>query len=143
MTEVVPFLSLLRFISISDTGPWWFNLLMALFTEMRYPLSFAVREVNWKFTDHLQLNCRRLSTIVAGCSVFQYNYTLSKLILITLKVLQSETDFLSATKRLSSIPLMAPCYLIVSGTKAGEGVVITRNRISTADIWYLEPYKDQ
>ena len=61
-------------------------------------------------------------------------------------ILQSESeeaDFKSAVERLSSTPLIAPCYLIVAGQLYNQGVVITRDRAAALDKWYLNPEKGQ
>lgn len=41
--------------------------------------------------------------------------------------------------RLSKIPIITGVYYIVGGVRAGEGVVITRDRDGPVDIWPLEP----
>lgn len=48
-------------------------------------------------------------------------------------------DFKDAVMRLSKIPIITGVYYIVGGVRAGEGVVITRDRKGPADIWPLEP----
>ncbi|CAF1133948.1 unnamed protein product [Rotaria magnacalcarata] len=40
-------------------------------------------------------------------------------------------------KYLAEEPLLAPCFYIVAGTKAGEGAIITRSRIGSDDIKVL------
>ena len=47
------------------------------------------------------------------------------------------SDFESAVKTFSSAPLIAPSYFIVGGVQPGEGVVVTRNRNSTALVLQL------
>jgi len=44
----------------------------------------------------------------------------------------------TAIKQLATVSLAAPAYLIVAGTKPLEGVVITRDREGTRDIWQLD-----
>jgi len=39
-----------------------------------------------------------------------------------------------AVKYLAEVPLLAPCYYILAGTKAGQGVIITRARKESEDI---------
>ena len=46
-------------------------------------------------------------------------------------------DFDTAVTTLANSKLIAPCYLIVGGTKTDEGVVITHNRDGACDIWHL------
>ena len=46
-------------------------------------------------------------------------------------------DFESAVIYLADKPLIAPCYLIIGGTKPREGVVITRDRVAALDMWRL------
>lgn len=56
--------------------------------------------------------------------------------------LQTENiDFDSAVEKLSSSPLIAPCYLIVGGLIDTQGMVITRDRIAAIDKWYMDPSK--
>jgi N-acylethanolamine-hydrolysing acid amidase len=54
-------------------------------------------------------------------------------------VLESEeaTDWSSAVKALSTSPLINDAYFIVGGVKAGEGVVIARDRNQAHDQWFL------
>jgi N-acylethanolamine-hydrolysing acid amidase len=51
--------------------------------------------------------------------------------------LQQETAFDAAVTRLANTPLVAPSYIIVSGTQPGEGTVITRDR-NDADLWQID-----
>ena len=54
------------------------------------------------------------------------------------KVVSTEgMDFDHAMKMLSHVPLITCGYLIVGGVNVGQGAVVTRNRVGTADIWYL------
>ncbi|KAF0035318.1 hypothetical protein F2P81_013076, partial [Scophthalmus maximus] len=48
-------------------------------------------------------------------------------------------NFQDAVMRLSKIPIITGVYYIVGGVRAGEGVVITRDRKGPADIWPLDP----
>lgn len=50
------------------------------------------------------------------------------------KVLEYSTDYDTAVKMFSSEEFAAPCYLIVSGMKENEGVVITRDRRGIANV---------
>ena len=67
----------------------------------------------------------------------------SLLIRDILQTEDEEMDFVTAVERLSSTPLITPCYLIVGGQLSTEGVIITRDRIAALDKWYLHPDKDQ
>lgn len=54
-------------------------------------------------------------------------------------LLADETvDFNTAVTALATSQLIAPCYLIVGGTKTDEGVVITHDRTGAEDIWHLD-----
>jgi len=55
------------------------------------------------------------------------------------ETLENVNTFSEAVDRLASTSLIAPCYITMSGTKPGEGVVITRNRYDAADLWKLNP----
>ncbi|XP_061640303.1 N-acylethanolamine-hydrolyzing acid amidase-like isoform X3 [Phyllopteryx taeniolatus] len=55
------------------------------------------------------------------------------------KTLEKAEDFQDAVLRLSKIPIITGVYYIVGGARAGEGVVITRDRGGPADIWPLDP----
>uniref|UniRef100_A0A3B3WJB5 N-acylethanolamine-hydrolyzing acid amidase n=1 Tax=Poecilia mexicana TaxID=48701 RepID=A0A3B3WJB5_9TELE len=55
------------------------------------------------------------------------------------QTLEEAKDFEDAVTRLSTTPLITGVYYIVGGVRAGEGVVITRDRKGPADIWPLEP----
>jgi hypothetical protein len=46
-------------------------------------------------------------------------------------------DYEGAVKKISGTPTPAPSYMIISGAKSGEGVVVTRWR-DTTDIWPLD-----
>ena len=50
-----------------------------------------------------------------------------------------EMDFASVVDSLTKQQLVAPSYIIVGGTKPGEGVVITRDRAATRNVWLLDP----
>jgi len=52
--------------------------------------------------------------------------------------LQNIDSFEPAVTQLATVSLSAPIYIIVAGTKPGEGAVITRNRENAADIWRLD-----
>ena len=49
-----------------------------------------------------------------------------------------EMTFEDAVRFLADEPLIAPCYIIIGGTKPREGVVITRDRIAALDLWRLD-----
>ncbi|XP_071350826.1 N-acylethanolamine-hydrolyzing acid amidase-like [Trachinotus anak] len=55
------------------------------------------------------------------------------------EALEEAQDFEEAVMRLSKIPIITGVYYIVGGVRAGEGVVITRDREGPADIWPLDP----
>ncbi|XP_056219996.1 N-acylethanolamine-hydrolyzing acid amidase-like [Seriola aureovittata] len=55
------------------------------------------------------------------------------------ETLEEAQDFQEAVMRLSKIPIITGVYYIVGGVRAGEGVVITRDRAGPADIWPLDP----
>ncbi|XP_003973773.3 N-acylethanolamine-hydrolyzing acid amidase [Takifugu rubripes] len=55
------------------------------------------------------------------------------------ETLEEAQDFQDAVLRLSKIPIITGVYYIVGGVRAGEGVVITRDRDGPVDIWPLEP----
>nr|XP_046240676.1 N-acylethanolamine-hydrolyzing acid amidase-like [Scatophagus argus] len=55
------------------------------------------------------------------------------------ETLEVAEDFQDAVMRLSKIPIITGVYYIVGGVRAGEGVVITRDRAGPADIWPLNP----
>lgn len=44
--------------------------------------------------------------------------------------LQNEPTFEAAVKILSSTSIVSPCYLVITGTKNGQGVLLTRERIN-------------
>jgi len=47
-------------------------------------------------------------------------------------------DFQDAVVRLAKVPIITDVYYILGGVHAGEGVVITRDRGRSADIWPLD-----
>ncbi|KAM8868190.1 N-acylethanolamine-hydrolyzing acid amidase-like [Synchiropus picturatus] len=55
------------------------------------------------------------------------------------ETLEQAENFQAAVMRLSKIPIITGVYYIVGGVRAGEGVVITRDRTGPADIWPLIP----
>uniref|UniRef100_A0A8D3DBY4 N-acylethanolamine-hydrolyzing acid amidase n=1 Tax=Scophthalmus maximus TaxID=52904 RepID=A0A8D3DBY4_SCOMX len=55
------------------------------------------------------------------------------------ETLAEAENFQDAVMRLSKIPIITGVYYIVGGVRAGEGVVITRDRKGPADIWPLDP----
>ena len=65
----------------------------------------------------------------------------SLLIRDLLQTNSEQIDFDTAVLRLSSTPLITPCYLIVGGQLYNQGVVITRDRTAALDKWYMSPDK--
>ncbi|XP_071099644.1 N-acylethanolamine-hydrolyzing acid amidase-like [Haliotis cracherodii] len=55
------------------------------------------------------------------------------------QVLDTNTGFRDAVERLSTTPIHAPVYYIVGGVNQGEGVVITRDRMTAVDQMYMNP----
>ncbi|CAG5984161.1 unnamed protein product [Menidia menidia] len=55
------------------------------------------------------------------------------------ETLEEAEDFQDAVMRLSKTPLITGVYYIVGGVRAGEGVIITRDRTGPVDIWPLDP----
>lgn len=55
------------------------------------------------------------------------------------QTLEEALDFQDAVMRLAKVPIIADVYYIVGGVRPGEGVVITRDRSRSADIWPLDP----
>lgn len=52
-------------------------------------------------------------------------------------VLLSSETFEDTVAALSTEKLVAPCYLIASGAAPGQGVVISRDRNTPADVWWV------
>ncbi|XP_067674022.1 N-acylethanolamine-hydrolyzing acid amidase-like isoform X2 [Haliotis asinina] len=57
--------------------------------------------------------------------------------LLVRDVLATSTTYADAVDVLSSTDTEADAYFIVGGTKSGEGVVITKSRIGSDDLWYM------
>ena len=57
--------------------------------------------------------------------------------------LAGDYTFEAAVNKLAYTALIAPCYFIVGGTTSGQGAVITRDRISALDLWYLNAMEGQ
>jgi N-acylethanolamine-hydrolysing acid amidase len=57
-------------------------------------------------------------------------------------VSNKEMDFESAVNSLANSHVIAPSYIIVGGAKPGEGVVITRDRTASKDLWRMNPESD-
>ncbi|KAM9859076.1 N-acylethanolamine-hydrolyzing acid amidase-like [Aulostomus maculatus] len=55
------------------------------------------------------------------------------------ETLENAENFQDAVIRLSKIPIITGVYYIVGGVRAGEGAVITRDRMGPTDIWPLDP----
>ncbi|TRY95858.1 hypothetical protein DNTS_021391 [Danionella cerebrum] len=55
------------------------------------------------------------------------------------ETLEAALDFQDAVMRLAKVPIITDVYYIVGGVRAGEGVVITRDRSGSDDIWPLDP----
>lgn len=56
----------------------------------------------------------------------------------SLQTLEAAVDFQDAVVRLAKVPIITDVYYILGGVHAGEGVVITRDRGGSADIWPLD-----
>ena len=52
-----------------------------------------------------------------------------------------EFNFEHALIYLTDKPLIASCYIILGGTKPGEGAVITRDRTAAVDLWRIDAEK--
>ncbi|XP_029115380.1 N-acylethanolamine-hydrolyzing acid amidase-like [Scleropages formosus] len=59
------------------------------------------------------------------------------------ETLAEAKDFQDAVKRLSTVPIICDVYYIVAGVRPGEGVVVTRDRLGSADIWPLNPARGE
>jgi len=57
------------------------------------------------------------------------------------KVFTNENNFAAALENLSNDELIADVYYIIAGVSAGQGAVISRNRINATDVWMLDPPK--
>ncbi|EDO37695.1 predicted protein, partial [Nematostella vectensis] len=66
---------------------------------------------------------------------------LPPLFLIRQIVATEGVDFPQAVNELSSAPMFDDSYYIVGGVKPDQGAVVTRNRLSTADVWMLDAEK--
>ncbi|ROL42511.1 Serine/threonine-protein phosphatase with EF-hands 2 [Anabarilius grahami] len=55
------------------------------------------------------------------------------------ETLEAAVDFQDAVVRLAKVPIITDVYYILGGVNAGEGVVVTRDRGGSADIWPLDP----
>jgi len=53
------------------------------------------------------------------------------------KVFENENNWPSAVSQLSNNELIADVYYIVAGVSAGQGAVISRNRMNATDVWIL------
>lgn len=53
------------------------------------------------------------------------------------EVLEQETYFGRALQRLATTRLASVAYLIIAGTRRGEGAVVTRDRERAVDVWML------
>eukprot|EP01087_Luapelamoeba_hula_P021033 TRINITY_DN727_c0_g1_i1.p1 TRINITY_DN727_c0_g1~~TRINITY_DN727_c0_g1_i1.p1 ORF type:complete len:488 (-),score=81.30 TRINITY_DN727_c0_g1_i1:33-1496(-) len=62
---------------------------------------------------------------------------------LTRDVLAREADFNSAVYQLSNDELIADVYYTVAGTKPGQGVVISRNRLNATNLWPLAPASNE
>ena len=58
-------------------------------------------------------------------------------------VSNSTMTYDDAVRLLAYKPLIAPCYIIIGGTKPKEGIVITRDRIAAVDLWMLDAEADR
>ena len=65
------------------------------------------------------------------------NHTLNWDTLLTRDVIENQDTYQQVLDKLTSEPLVAPIYYIVSGTRHGEGAIITRDRTTTVNILYL------
>jgi len=53
------------------------------------------------------------------------------------KAMETLSTWKEAVHYLSTVPIVAPTYYIVAGLSGNEGVVITRDRWTAANFWYL------
>lgn len=60
------------------------------------------------------------------------------------QVLETADSYEEAVHQLDSAPLISPVYYIVGGLSDDQGVVVSRDRLSTRDLWPLDTKdKDQ
>jgi len=54
------------------------------------------------------------------------------------KVFENENNYPSALQQLSNNELISDCYYIIAGASAGQGAVISRNRMNATNVWELD-----
>jgi len=59
------------------------------------------------------------------------------------EVFETKNDWTSAVQALSNRELIADVYYTVAGARAGEGAVISRNRMNASDVWRLNVPKGE
>ena len=101
--------------------------LVGLFTGMR-PNSFSLSE-DQRWTDHGNIWDNVVEWIFKGGRSVSFLYR---------EVLQTAPDFDTALIMLQETPLIAPGYIIIGGTKSGEGAVVSRERNGPADTWMID-----
>jgi len=58
--------------------------------------------------------------------------------LLSRRVFENENDWNAAVENLSNVPLIADVYYITAGVSAGQGAVISRNRMNATNVWILD-----
>jgi acid ceramidase len=86
----------------------------------------------------LSLNLRHSGDILGNLKELLNNPASNVVSFLLRSSLENDGNYQAALKRLVSEPLISESYIIVSGTRAGEGAVITRNRTVAADVWSLD-----
>ena len=55
------------------------------------------------------------------------------------QTLEEEIGFTQAVMRLAAQDTIAPVYYIVGGVYPGQGAIISRDRLTNRDTWFLDP----
>jgi hypothetical protein len=85
----------------------------------------------------ISLNLRHSGDILGNVRELLNNPAANVASFLLRHILESESDYDSALKRLTTEPLISESYIILSGVRSGQGAVITRNRTIAADVWTL------
>jgi hypothetical protein len=86
----------------------------------------------------LSLNLRHSGDILGNLKELLNNPASNVVSFLLRSSLENDGNYQAALKRLVNEPLISESYIIISGTRAGEGAVITRNRTVAADVWSLD-----
>lgn len=91
----------------------------------------------------LSLNGRRSGWFVYNILMQIYTTFRTSTAFELRQVLETAKTYDDALKEITGMHFISPCYIVLGGTKSGEGALVTRDRLKTVDVLTLNVKKDR